>query len=159
MGLAQAPVKGLFVADRPSSTSINPILGWRIAAYRASTSHGVTSATFTIGQSQDFLPTQLVLRVHHSNPLRRLHRRFAWRGGATGALQSPSHVHDRDRGTLITQRSKSDAKQDPEASKLNGGSAHTPGGFGGVPQSVGKDFNAADKGKGTIKPAKRTKKK
>ena len=24
--------------------------------------------------------------------------------------------------------------------------AHTPGGFGGVPQSVGKDFNQADKG-------------
>jgi hypothetical protein len=25
--------------------------------------------------------------------------------------------------------------------------AHTPGGYGGVPQSVGKDFNAADTGK------------
>lgn len=25
--------------------------------------------------------------------------------------------------------------------------AHTPGGAGGVPQSVGKDFAAADKGK------------
>ena len=25
--------------------------------------------------------------------------------------------------------------------------AHTKGGFGGVPQSVGKDFNTADKGK------------
>ena len=26
-------------------------------------------------------------------------------------------------------------------------SAHTPGGYGGVPQSVGKDFTAADKAK------------
>ncbi len=26
--------------------------------------------------------------------------------------------------------------------------AHTPGGFGGVPQSVGKEFNEADKGTG-----------
>jgi hypothetical protein len=25
--------------------------------------------------------------------------------------------------------------------------AHTPGGYGGVPQSVGKEFNAADTGK------------
>lgn len=24
--------------------------------------------------------------------------------------------------------------------------AHTPGGYGGVPQSVGKEFNQADKG-------------
>ena len=35
-------------------------------------------------------------------PLRRLHWRFAWRGGATGALQSPSHVHDRCGGALMT---------------------------------------------------------
>lgn len=25
--------------------------------------------------------------------------------------------------------------------------AHTPGGYGGVPQSVGRDFNSADKGR------------
>lgn len=25
--------------------------------------------------------------------------------------------------------------------------AHTPGGYGGVPQSVGKEFHSADKGK------------
>lgn len=31
--------------------------------------------------------------------------------------------------------------------RLMAASAHTPGGFGGVPQSVGKEFNAADKGK------------
>lgn len=32
--------------------------------------------------------------------------------------------------------------------------AHTPGGYGGVPQKVGKDFNEADKGTGIIKPKK-----
>lgn len=30
--------------------------------------------------------------------------------------------------------------------------AHTPGGYGGVPQRVGKEFNQADKGAGIIKP-------
>ena len=29
--------------------------------------------------------------------------------------------------------------------------AHSPGGYGGVPQSVGKDFNEADKGTGILK--------
>jgi len=29
--------------------------------------------------------------------------------------------------------------------RLMAAAAHTPGGYGGVPQSVGKDFNAADK--------------
>lgn len=28
--------------------------------------------------------------------------------------------------------------------------AHTPGGYGGVPQSVGREFNAADKGTGIL---------
>lgn len=32
-------------------------------------------------------------------------------------------------------------------SKLMAAAAHTPGGYGGVPQSVGKEFNAADTGK------------
>ena len=32
-------------------------------------------------------------------------------------------------------------------SRLMAAAAHTPGGYGGVPQSVGKDFNAADTGK------------
>jgi hypothetical protein len=32
--------------------------------------------------------------------------------------------------------------------------AHTKGGFGGVPQSVGKEFNRADAGTGIIKPKK-----
>lgn len=31
--------------------------------------------------------------------------------------------------------------------RLMAAAAHTPGGYGGVPQSVGKDFNAADTGK------------
>lgn len=30
-------------------------------------------------------------------------------------------------------------------------SAHTKGGFGGVPQRVGKDFNKADAGTGILK--------
>ena len=30
--------------------------------------------------------------------------------------------------------------------------AHTPGGYGGVPQSVGREFNRADAGTGIIKP-------
>jgi hypothetical protein len=32
-------------------------------------------------------------------------------------------------------------------SRLMAAAAHTPGGYGGVPQSVGKEFNAADTGK------------
>ena len=47
----------------------------------------------------------------------------------------------------------------PKQARLMAAAAHTPGGFGGVPQKVGKDFNAADKGKGVIKPAKKNKKK
>ena len=31
--------------------------------------------------------------------------------------------------------------------------AHTPGGYGGVPQSVGEDFNQADKGGKLLKQA------
>lgn len=30
--------------------------------------------------------------------------------------------------------------------RLMAAAAHTPGGYGGVPQKVGKDFNQADKG-------------
>ena len=29
--------------------------------------------------------------------------------------------------------------------------AHTPGGYGGVPQSIGKEFNDADAGTGILK--------
>ena len=35
----------------------------------------------------------------------------------------------------------------PKQHKLMEIAAHTPGGYGGVPQSVGKDFAAADKAK------------
>lgn len=34
----------------------------------------------------------------------------------------------------------------PAQHRLMEAAAHTPGGYGGVPQSVGKDFAAADKG-------------
>ena len=30
--------------------------------------------------------------------------------------------------------------------------AHTPGGYGGVPQKVGEEFHAADKAEGYFKP-------
>ncbi len=40
----------------------------------------------------------------------------------------------------------------PAQARLMAAAAHTKGGFGGVPQSVGKDFNKADKGTGIIKP-------
>jgi hypothetical protein len=40
----------------------------------------------------------------------------------------------------------------PKQARLMAAAAHTPGGFGGVPQKVGKDFNAADTGKKIIKP-------
>lgn len=35
--------------------------------------------------------------------------------------------------------------------RLMAAAAHTPGGYGGVPQSVGKEFNDADKGTGIRK--------
>lgn len=34
--------------------------------------------------------------------------------------------------------------------KLMAAAAHTPGGYGGVPQSVGREFNEADKGTGIL---------
>lgn len=34
----------------------------------------------------------------------------------------------------------------PAQARLMAAAAHTPGGYGGVPQSVGDDFNQADKG-------------
>lgn len=35
----------------------------------------------------------------------------------------------------------------PAQRKLMAIAAHTPGGYGGVPQSVGEEFHAADRGK------------
>ncbi len=39
----------------------------------------------------------------------------------------------------------------PAQARLMAAAAHTKGGYGGVPQSVGKDFNAADTGTGILK--------
>lgn len=39
----------------------------------------------------------------------------------------------------------------PAQARLMAASAHTKGGYGGVPQSVGKEFNEADKGTGILK--------
>ena len=35
--------------------------------------------------------------------------------------------------------------------KLMAAAAHTKGGYGGVPQKVGKEFNQADKGTGILR--------
>lgn len=43
--------------------------------------------------------------------------------------------------------------------RLMAAAAHTPGGYGGVPQSVGKEFNQADKGTGILSKLKRASKK
>ena len=40
--------------------------------------------------------------------------------------------------------------------RLMAAAAHTKGGYDGVPQSVGKEFNQADKGTGILKKKKRT---
>jgi hypothetical protein len=39
--------------------------------------------------------------------------------------------------------------------RLMAAAAHTPGGYGGVPQRVGKEFNAADAGTGILSRRKR----
>src|SRR5215472_15399348 len=41
----------------------------------------------------------------------------------------------------------------PPQARLMAAAAHTPGGYGGVPQSVGQDFNQADKGGAMLKQA------
>lgn len=43
----------------------------------------------------------------------------------------------------------------PAQARLMAAAAHTPGGYGGVPQSVGKEFNKADKGTGILRKKKR----
>jgi len=42
--------------------------------------------------------------------------------------------------------------------RLMAAAAHTPGGYGGVPQSVGREFNQADKGRNLKKLPVRVKK-
>ncbi len=43
----------------------------------------------------------------------------------------------------------------PAQARLMAAAAHTKGGYGGVPQSVGREFNQADKGTAIRKPKKR----
>lgn len=43
----------------------------------------------------------------------------------------------------------------PAQARLMAAAAHREGGYGGVPQSVGKEFNKADKGGGLLKRALR----
>jgi hypothetical protein len=45
------------------------------------------------------------------------------------------------------------SKSKPQA-RLMAAAAHTKGGFGGVPQSVGKEFNAADAKTGILRKKK-----
>jgi len=42
----------------------------------------------------------------------------------------------------------------PKQAKLMAAAAHTKGGYDGVPQKVGKEFNQADKGTGILKMKK-----
>ena len=44
----------------------------------------------------------------------------------------------------------------PAQHRLMEAASHTPGGYGGVPQSVGKDFAAADKAEGKPKGSARS---
>lgn len=47
----------------------------------------------------------------------------------------------------------------PAQARLMAAAAHTKGGYDGVPQSVGKDFNSADKGTGILSKLKKASKK
>lgn len=47
----------------------------------------------------------------------------------------------------------------PAQARLMAAAAHTKGGFGGVPQKVGKEFNAADKGSKMLSSAMKKKRK
>ena len=47
----------------------------------------------------------------------------------------------------------------PAQARLMAAAAHTPGGYGGVPQSVGREFNQADKGTGILERITQPKKK
>lgn len=46
----------------------------------------------------------------------------------------------------------------PSQARLMAAAAHTPGGYGGVPQKVGREFNQADKGSGILSRAMKKKK-
>jgi hypothetical protein len=45
----------------------------------------------------------------------------------------------------------------PSQARLMAAAAHRRGGYGGVPQSVGKEFNKADKGTGILSRATKLK--
>lgn len=47
----------------------------------------------------------------------------------------------------------------PAQARLMAAAAHTPGGYGGVPQSVGEEFNQADKGSKLLSRAMKKRKK
>lgn len=47
----------------------------------------------------------------------------------------------------------------PAQARLMAAAAHTKGGFGGVPQKVGQEFNEADKGSKLLSRANRYRKK
>ena len=47
----------------------------------------------------------------------------------------------------------------PAQARLMAAAAHTPGGYDGVPQSVGREFNQADKGTGILEGVIKRKKK
>jgi hypothetical protein len=51
-----------------------------------------------------------------------------------------------------TVRRKMPSKS-PEQARLMAAAAHTKGGYGGVPQSTGKEFNQADTGSAQLKQA------
>ena len=44
----------------------------------------------------------------------------------------------------------------PAQKRLMQAAAHTKGGYGGVPQKVGKEFVKADKAKQSVKPSTKT---
>lgn len=47
----------------------------------------------------------------------------------------------------------------PAQARLMAAAAHTKGGYGGVPQKVGREFNQADKGGKLLKRAMKAKRK
>ncbi len=57
-------------------------------------------------------------------------------------------------GTRFTEKFFIMPSKSPAQARLMAAAAHTPGGYDGVPQSVGREFNQADKGT-DIRKAKR----
>jgi hypothetical protein len=55
--------------------------------------------------------------------------------------------------TLESSRMKTMPSVSGPQARLMAAAAHTPGGYGGVPQKVGQDFNQADTGTAQLKQA------